>query len=408
MKPLAVVGTDPAGARASRRTADRALAGLRIGSPPRVNALRLPQRWRKMTQKTQSANSYAIPSRILKPNIYYEGHNFALQVVAAQAASIFSSAGRIVRKLSGIFRRERAGLAGLAPAPLEAGRPKVLLRAERAARTSLSWRVRLDRPAPLKVDIALTLFVLLGAALVGAEKGGQFDWVAGEASHAGDWAARSLGLGVSVVTVSGATHMSEARILAIAGIDASRSLPFFDVAQAKARLEANPLVKQASVRKLYPNQVVIDIVERTPYAVWQREGDVSAIAADGAPIDEVTDGRYAGLPFVVGEGANERVREYVGLLDAMDELKPRVEAGVLVDQRRWNLRLKSGLDIKLPEDNPEAAIAELLKLQRQSRILEKDVLALDFRVPGKVFARLTEDAAAAWTENHAAKKGAQP
>jgi cell division protein FtsQ len=358
--------------------------------------------------KDSKRDSYAIPSRILKPNIYYEGHNFALQVVAAQPASIFSSAGRIVRKLSGTFRRERAGLAGLAPARLETGRPKVLLRAERAARTSLSWRVRLDRPAPLKVDIALTLFVLLGAALVGAEKGGQFDWVAGEASHAGDWAARSLGLGVSVVTVSGATHMSEARILAIAGIDASRSLPFFDVAHAKARLEANPLVKQASVRKLYPNQVVIDIVERTPYAVWQREGDVSAIAADGAPIDEVTDGRYAGLPFVVGEGANERVREYVGLLDAMDELKPRVEAGVLVDQRRWNLRLKSGLDIKLPEDNPEAAIAELLKLQRQSRILEKDVLALDFRVPGKVFARLTEDAAAAWTENHAAKKGAQP
>jgi cell division protein FtsQ len=202
--------------------------------------------------------------------------------------------------------------------------------------------------------------------------------------------------------------MSESRILAIAGIDASRSLPFFDVADAKARLEADPLVKQASVRKLYPNQVVIEIVERTPYAVWQRDGDVSAIAADGAPIDGDVDDRYAGLPFVVGEGANARVREYVGLLDAMDELKPRVEAGVFVGQRRWNLRLKSGVDVKLPEDNPQAAIAELLTLQRQSRILEKDALALDFRVPGRVFVRLTEDAAAAWAEAHTAKKGAQP
>ena len=122
----------------------------------------------------------------------------------------------------------------------------------------------------------------------------------------------------------------------------------------------------------------------------------------------IVDDRYAGLPFVVGEGANARVREYVGLLDAMDELKPRVEAGVLVDQRRWNLRLRSGVDIKLPEDNPQAAIAELLTLQRQSRILEKDALAFDFRVPGRVFVRLTEDAVAAWTEAHTAKKGAQP
>ena len=268
--------------------------------------------------------------------------------------------------------------------------------------------MRLDRPAPHRLDIALTLFVLLGAALLGAERGGQLDGVVAQTNHAGDWLARSLGLGVAVVTVSGATHMSEARILAIAGIDASRSLPFFDVVDAKARLEADPLVKQASVRKLYPNQVVIEIVERTPYAVWQKDGDVSAIAADGAPIDQVADSRYADLPFVVGEGANGRVREYVGLLDAMDELKPRVEAGVLVGQRRWNLRLKSGVDVKLPEDDPQAAIAELLTLQRQSRILEKDAMAFDFRVPGKVFVRLTDDAATAWAEAHAAKKGAQP
>jgi cell division protein FtsQ len=284
----------------------------------------------------------------------------------------------------------------------------VLLRAERAARASLSWRVRLDRPAPHKLDVALTILVLLGAALLGAERGGRLDGVVAEAGRAGDWLARSLGLGVTVVTVSGTTHMSEPRILGIAGIDASRSLPFFDVAQAKARLETNPLVKQASVRKLYPNQIVINIVERTPYAVWQKDGDVSAIAADGAPIDEVTDGRYADLPFVVGEGANGRVREYVALLEAMDELKPRVEAGVLVGQRRWNLRLRSGVDVKLPEADPQAAIAELLALQRQSRVLEKDVLALDFRVPGRVFVRLAEDAAAAWADGHAAKKGAQP
>jgi cell division protein FtsQ len=313
-----------------------------------------------------------------------------------------------VRRLSERLGWGQVGRRRLAAAGPETGAPKVLLRAERAARASLRWRVRLDRPAPHKLDVALTLFVLLAAALLGAARGGQLDGVMAQTAHAGDWLGRSLGLGVAVVTVSGATHMSESRILAIAGIDASRSLPFFDVTQAKARLEADPLVKQASVRKLYPNQVVIEIVERTPYAVWQKDGDVSAIAADGAPIDEVADGRYAGLPFVVGEGANARVQEYVGLLDALDELKPRVEAGVLVGQRRWNLRLKSGLDVKLPEEDPQAAIAELLTLERQSRILEKDAMAVDFRVPGRVFVRLTQGAAAAWAEAHTAKKGAQP
>ncbi|MGA8582579.1 MAG: FtsQ-type POTRA domain-containing protein [Roseiarcus sp.] len=299
----------------------------------------------------------------------------------------------------------RPGMAGVA---LEAPPHRVVLRGERSAHASLRWRIRLDRPAPRKLEVALTVAVLLGAGLLGAERGGQLDAVTAQYGGVGDWIACTLRLGVRMVTVSGAMHMSERKILAIAGVDDKKSLPFFDVAQARARLEADPLIKQASVRKLYPNQIVIEIVERTPYAVWQKDGDVRAIAADGAPIDEVNDGRYADLPFVVGEGANGRVREFVALLDAMDELKPRVEAGVLVDQRRWNLRLKSGIDIKLPESDPEAAIAELLTLQRQSRILEKDVLALDFRVPGRVFARLSEEAAAAWADSHAAKKGAQP
>jgi cell division protein FtsQ len=313
-----------------------------------------------------------------------------------------------VRLLSAMLGWGEAARPGLAGCALEAPRHWVLLRGERSARASLRWRIRLDRPAPRKLEIALTMAVLLGAALLGVACGGQLDAAAAQYGGVEDWVARALRLGVRIVTVSGATHLSESRILAIAGVDGKKSLPFFDVAQARARLEADPLIKQASVRKLYPDRIVIDIVERTPYAVWQKDGDVRAIAADGAPIDAVGDGRYADLPFVVGEGANGRVREFVALLDAMAELKPRVEAGVLVDQRRWNLRLKSGVDVKLPESDPEAAIAELLALERQSRILEKDALALDFRVPGRVFVRLSEEAAAAWADSHAAKKGAQP
>ena len=73
------------------------------------------------------------------------------------------------------------------------------------------------------------------------------------------------------------------------------------------RLETAPLVKQASVRKLYPNHLVIDLVERAPYALWQKDGQVNIVAADGAVIDQMRDQRFASLPFVVGEGANERL-----------------------------------------------------------------------------------------------------
>jgi cell division protein FtsQ len=313
-----------------------------------------------------------------------------------------------VRPLSEALVWGRTTSPVLAGVPIVAAPHKVMLRGERSARGNLHWRLPLDRPPSILVEIALTLAVLLGAAGLGAERGGQLDALVARYGGLGDFVARTLGFGVDVVTVSGAIHLNESQILAIAGISSKDSLPFFDVAAARARLEADPLVKQASVRKLYPRQIVIDIVERTPYGLWQKDGEVNAIAADGAPIDELHDGRYLDLPFVVGEGANQRIHEFVALLDAMEELKPRVEAGVLVDERRWNLKLKSGVEIKLPESDPQAAIASLLRLQRESRVLERDVLSLDFRVPGRVFARLSEEAAAAWAEAHAPKKAAQP
>ena len=103
-----------------------------------------------------------------------------------------------------------------------------------------------------------------------------------------------------------------------------------------------------------------------------------------------------------------RVREFTVLLDAMEELRPRVAAGILVGQRSWDLKLKSGVEVKLPEDDPKAAIATLLRLQRQSRLLDRDVLALDLRTPGRMFVRLSQEAAAEWAEAHAPKKAAQP
>jgi cell division protein FtsQ len=313
-----------------------------------------------------------------------------------------------VRSLSETLGWGRSANPALAGFPVDPARAKVLLRGERSAGRSFRWRIPLDRPPPAAFEIALTLGILVAVAGVGAVRGGQYQAFAERHGGIEDIVARHLGFGLDVVTISGVTHLDEPRILSLAGITPKNSLPFFDVAAARDRLESDPLVKQASVRKLYPNQIVIDIVERTPYAVWQKDGDLRAVGVDGGPIDDVRDARYIDLPFVVGEGANLRVREFTSLLASLEELRPRVEAGVLVGQRRWNIKLKSGIDIKLPESNPEAAIATLLGLERQSRVLERDILAVDLRTPDRTFIRLSQEAADAWAAAHAPKKASQP
>jgi cell division protein FtsQ len=123
-------------------------------------------------------------------------------------------------------------------------------------------------------------------------------------------------------------------------------------------------------------------------------------------IDQMRDQRFASLPFVVGEGANDRLPEYTQLLAAAGELGPKIRAGVLISNRRWNLKMTSGVDVMLPEVNPQAAVATLVRLQRESRVLDRDVLSLDLRLQGRMFARLTEEAAAARIAAHPKKSGA--
>lgn len=97
------------------------------------------------------------------------------------------------------------------------------------------------------------------------------------------------------------------------------------------------------------------------------------------------------------------------LLEAAGDLKSRVRAGILVSGRRWSLDMTNGVEVKLPEREPEVALALLQRLQREARILDKDVISIDLRASGRVAVRLSEEAvaarAAATTRN--SRKGGQ-
>jgi cell division protein FtsQ len=305
------------------------------------------------------------------------------------------------------FRRSFAAFAlPASPGAARVRAGRVLLRGERSSGRGLARLWRWAAPMPPGLGFALAVALLAGVGAFGALRGGQYQTFVAREGEIRDVIARALGLDIAVVTISGQAELREGEILTAAGVSPKDSLLFLDASRARAGLETLPLVKSASVRKLYPDRLVIDLVERAPYALWQKDGKVSIVSADGAPIDEMTDARFIGLPFVVGEGANERLPEFSALLAAAAELRPKIRAGVLISGRRWDLLMTNGVDVKLPESDPQAGVETLLKMQREDRVLDRDILSVDLRVNGRMFVRLTEEAAAARAAQHPAKKGA--
>jgi cell division protein FtsQ len=290
-------------------------------------------------------------------------------------------------------------------------------RAPDAARVIIRSRPRRSRNSHYNRALGLlsgsgaTFFFVAGLFLstgvYGAVKGGQYDALVAAKGEPADIVARALGFNIKAVTIAGESGLSEAQILAAAGVGPRNSLPFLNVAAVRERLQKIPLVKEVAVTKFYPNRLLIEVEERQPSALWQTDGVVHVVAADGTALDAMRDRRFANLPLVVGDGANIRLSEYLTLLDAAGDLRQKIRAGIFVSGRRWNLKMDDGVDVLLPEGNPTAAIVSLVRLQREAHILDKAVLSIDLRQPGRMVAHLTDEAEAERAELNAHKAKAK-
>jgi cell division protein FtsQ len=203
------------------------------------------------------------------------------------------------------------------------------------------------------------------------------------------------GLAIEKVKITGQSETSEVDVLDRLEIGEAPSLFTFNLEAARARVEALPWVAQATLKKLYPDTLQIAVIERVPYALWQHGDLVSLIDPQGAVITDFVGERYTNLPLVVGEGANVRVDEFLSLILDHPALLPRVRAGVLVSERRWNIVLAEAVEIMLPENDPAAALARLDEVDASSQLLSRDIAAVDLRVPGRFVVRLTEEATTA-------------
>ena len=256
----------------------------------------------------------------------------------------------------------------------------------------------LERYVPRRLGMALTVTVLGGSAALGVITGGHVDAAIGALSDARNALANAAGFRISSVTVNGRKQLTQDEVLAAGGVNGRSSLLFLDAAGVRDSLKADPWVADATVLKLYPGALQIDITERRPFALWQEDGKLSVIADDGVVLEPYVTRRFASLPLVVGKGAETRAKDFLALVARYPVVNNQLKAAILVGERRWNLRLKDGLDIRLPETDVGRALAALVKYDMEDKLLSRDITAIDMRLPDRVTVRLSEEAAKAREE----------
>ncbi len=202
------------------------------------------------------------------------------------------------------------------------------------------------------------------------------------------------GLKVNEIEMTGLSEeIRRGEVMAAMQIGYGEPIVWLDTTAARKRVENLAWVANATILRLLPDRLVVNLTERVPFAIWQINGRQMVIDGEGIVISDELDDHYAGLPLVVGAGANTDARDFLTALERWPSIQSRLLAAVRVAERRWNIRLLNDVDIRLPEDNPAAALDELVALDDAYGLLARDIVAVDFRVRDRITIRLTDSAA---------------
>jgi cell division protein FtsQ len=221
-----------------------------------------------------------------------------------------------------------------------------------------------------------------------------------KAERAAAAAVGHVGFTVSGYQIVGLAHMNRAavddvvtdelrRAAAESGSDKAPQA-LVDAGAIRRRLLQFGWVKDARVLRRLPDTLVIDIVERKPAALWQSQGQLALIDAEGVVLDRVPVDKMPDLPLLIGPGANMQEQKLAGLMAEVPTLKPQLASATWVGGRRWDLNFQSGETIALPEgyDAARAALDKFAKADKQSGLLGRGLVRFDLRVPGQMIVRL--------------------
>ena len=195
----------------------------------------------------------------------------------------------------------------------------------------------------------------------------------------------SMGFVIERVDVMGEGRLHEADVRKALGIYAGDYLFGVDLDSAQENVESLSWVDRAIIRRLWPDRIVVQIIERQPYALWQYDGTVQVVDVSGEVITKANPKNFTNLSLFVGEQSRFSVAAMHDLMTEFPALYHRNPSFIHVSDTRWDILLNEGkLRVKLPHDSEAKALNYLQNLHRQTQVLDRDISVIDMRLPDRL------------------------
>lgn len=193
----------------------------------------------------------------------------------------------------------------------------------------------------------------------------------------------NAGLQVKKIKIKGRRHLSQSEVMHTLNIKPGAPLTSFDMQKAFQSLSHHPWVKHLSLHREWPHTIEVVLEERTPVALWQHRKRVALIDSDGTIITDHIQ-PFMAYPLILGYGAPRHANKLIQSLEKTPTLKDEIKSAQWVGERRWDLHLKNGVTIKLPESGYPQALKTLMTLENRQGLLKRAKKVVDLRLPKRM------------------------
>ena len=172
-------------------------------------------------------------------------------------------------------------------------------------------------------------------------------------------------------------------------VDLRRGMPIlgFSLDDMRDRLISLPWIADVRIERRLPNVVHIRLTERRPIALWQRKGRLALVDNTGEIIRDADLRKFRELMILVGNDAPKAAPTLFAMLSSEPGLARRITAATRIGGRRWTLSFTGGIRVYLPEIDPHLAWSRLAVLNRQKKLLARDIKLIDMRLPDRMIVK---------------------
>lgn len=170
-----------------------------------------------------------------------------------------------------------------------------------------------------------------------------------------------------------------------------KNILMVDIAAIREDIESLPWVRSATVTRLLPATLIVNLEESRPMALWQHDEDINLIDEHGEVIPVVDLEPFVAMPIVSGPDAAAHMPELFDVILKEPKLARRVTAAQRIDGRRWNVFLDSQIEIRLPPGDVRPAWKLLAQAHARDAVLERAISAIDLRNPDWLVLRLMDE-----------------